>query len=305
MGCLRSVQRAADEAAIEIIVVDNASTDKSVVSVKSQFKWVKIIENKQNLGFATALNQGIRESVTEFVLALNPDAMLVRDSLRRALDLTQLTPEVGVLGFQPMGAWGEAQPAAFRFPSLFREFWNFVPELKRFLTALRPLRLHESDRGKAQSKVAYTSEIRNVESVSGAAMLLRRSLWEKLGGFDERFFLYHEEIDYCTRVRAAGFRVICTNLQVIHLDAQASGYVPARMATNPVLSWRVLGMRYLWEKHRPGLVGAWVTLARMLLLIRVAILALAGIIGVRGREYVDKRTKELQELRRCLAEGAQ
>jgi GT2 family glycosyltransferase len=163
---------------------------------------------------------------------------------------------------------GTPQTSTFKFPSLFREFWNFVPEIKSALhlrqAAQRLGWARRTQEGRAQEAVP-------VECISGAAFMAKTEALRQIGGFDERFFLYHEEMDLCIRLRKAGWGVFhVPHTQVIHWDASASGYRPGCLPDMPLLGWRVAGMDLLWHKHRPGTMHRrWRGLARLLLWLRV------------------------------------
>jgi GT2 family glycosyltransferase len=120
-----------------------------------------------------------------------------------------------------------------------------------------------------------------------------------VGNFDEGFFLYHEEIDLCWRMRKAGWEVwSLPGAQVIHFDAQASGFRANRLPGDPVLSWRIIGMDRLWFKHRKGFPHrAWRFQTRTLLLMRVLLIQGGALLGYRDRDYRRHRVDELLALR--------
>jgi GT2 family glycosyltransferase len=180
---------------------------------------------------------------------------------------------------------------------LFREFLNLVPELKSPLARVA---------SGIKSFISYTitlkkrtqiTKFRAVEAVSGAAVLFRKAVWTAIGQFDPDFFLYHEEIDFCTRVRKAGFEVSLTPVPIIHFDGQASGYRTGRLPQMPVLEWRILGMNRLWAKHRPGLAHSlWRWMAIALFTMRLGLLKFGAFSGLKDGKYVANRVSDLRKL---------
>ena len=260
-GCLESLRRVADEIEFEVIVVDNASADGSAQMVREQFPEVKLIEAGRNAGFAAANNIGLAQAKGKFLFFLNPDTIVPRGTLVQLLrplspalsaqDVekgSRGSPKLAVMGARLVNPDGTKQPSVFEFPNLWREFWNFLPEIKSTLQWMQ----------KAASAflpipVRHSRGPRRVECVSGAAMLVRADAMREVNGFDEGFFLYHEERDLCYRLRDAGWEIwTMPSATIIHYDAQASGYKTSRFPREPILSYRILGMDRLYQKHRPG-----------------------------------------------------
>ena len=257
-GCLESLRRVRDEVEFEVLVVDNASADGSAKMVRDRFPEARLIEAGRNAGFAAANNMGLAQAKGKFLFFLNPDTLVPRGTL---VQLTRhlspaLSPQVvgkggnktAVVGARLVNADGTGQASVFEFPNLWREFWNFLPEIKSVLQTLGRavlafLPIH----------VNHSTEPQRVGCVSGAAMMVRAVAIREVGGFDEGFFLYHEERDLCYRLAAKGWEIwTVPSATVIHFDAQASGYKPSRFPREPILSYRVLGMERLYRKHRPG-----------------------------------------------------
>ena len=176
----------------EIHVVDNGSTDETSSSLPAAFPELHYIRMERNVGFARGVNLAAREAKGDFLLLLNSDARLEPDALRLAVDWMRLNPGCGIAGAQLFRADGRKQNSIANFPSLATELLN-----KFLLRALWPKQFP----GKEQE---YREAVA-VESVIGAFFLVRREVWEKLGGMDERFFFFLEETDFCLRARQAGF----------------------------------------------------------------------------------------------------
>jgi N-acetylglucosaminyl-diphospho-decaprenol L-rhamnosyltransferase len=291
-GCLRSLRRVADEACLEVIVVDNASSDGSAEMVETEFPEAKVVRSGRNAGFATAMNLGIAASAGEFLFALNPDTLVPRETVRKLLTFIKNKPRAAVIGASLTHPDGRPQASTFGEPTLFREFWNFLPEIK---SIFKPGRL-----GQAKPQ----GEPFQVEGVSGAAFLMRRDALRQVGGFDGEFVLYHEELDLFMRMRDAGWEIwTLPAAQVIHFDAQSSGYRADRLPSSPVLQWRIGGMDRLWKKHKsPIQHRLWRAQARGLLRLRMALVAV--ILPFRGQKGMHRhRLSELKELVGSLEGG--
>lgn len=287
-GCLSSLQRVQDETDFEIIVVDNASQDASPDMIASEFPSVKLIQSPENIGFASGVNLARQTAVGDFLFVLNPDCLVPRFTIQKLRSFVLEHTNCAVAGAHITTADGHDLPSVFIIPTLFREFWNFLPELKSRILHWIPLRTASAARRPHQ-----------VESVSGAGFMTRAAHFDAVGGMDSSFFLYHEELDLCVRLKKAGFEVwTLPDAQVIHYDAQASGYSTARLARGKLLEWRVLGMDRLWQKHRtPEQHKKWRRLACRLLKLRIGLLRIAQIFSNSDRKTaICSRIQELKAL---------
>jgi hypothetical protein len=295
-GCLESLRRVSGEIASEIIVIDNASPDRSAIMIRDQFAEVDLIASDTNVGFANAVNQGLQRACGDYVFILNPDTIVPQGSLPRLVKLLRADPRRAVAGATLTDEFGRELASVFKIPTLFREFWNFLPELKSLLLN-NPL-------AAALRRSSGDPLPRRVSAVSGAAFLVRRTALDAVGGMDGEFFLYHEELDLCARLEAVGYEIWTEpSAQVIHFDAQSSGYSPRRLASVPLLNWRVLGMDRLWKKHRTqSQRSQWNRQARWLLRLRILILQLSvGFSAAVRRSEIRQRIRNLKELSGKLA----
>ncbi len=198
--CLKSIA-AANRRVIDlqrVAVVDNASTDGSLPTVDIARLPVSVVRNKENRGFATACNQVAKNSAAEFVLFLNPDTSLLPDSLTDSV-IFMKRPEsrrIGILGIQLLDSNGHIARTCARFPTCLRFFAAMLGLDRAFPAMFPPHFMVEWDH----------RQNREVDQVMGAFFLVRRSVFEALGGFDERFFVYFEEVDFSLRARAIGWR---------------------------------------------------------------------------------------------------
>jgi len=296
-ACLRSLRRAASEAEFEVIVVDNASTDGSTQVVEAEFPEVRLHKADRNLGFAAAMNVALQTARGEFVLGLNPDTLVSGGSIAKLIAFLKEHPKAAIVGAQLTWPDGRLQNSTFTDPTLPKELLNFFPEIKRILKPRDLLRALAPIPRNGNSPPA-----RRVQCVSGGAFLARTRILRDVVGFDEAFFVYHEDIDLCRRLRAAGWQVwSLPSAQVVHLDARCSGYSQYRFSSMPLLAWRLAGMDHYWRKHRSRSAHrAWRRQALALLNVRILLIFAGVLLGFRGRERGLGRIEELRAVKRML-----
>lgn len=171
----------------EVIVVDNASSDGSIDMVKQEFKKVKIIENNENVGFAKGCNIGAKNAKGKYILFLNSDTQVLDNGFLSMVEFLNNNPKVAILGGKLENNDGSAQPSAGKFYSLFNLFI--------MLLGLERLGFLRSSPNKIQK----------VDWVSGACMMFGRDIFERLSGFDEKLFMYMEDMEICFRAQQLGF----------------------------------------------------------------------------------------------------
>jgi GT2 family glycosyltransferase len=217
--CLRTMEEVLGR--LPAVVVDNGSTDGSQRMVREEFPWVLLVENPGNPGYASACNAGIRATDRPYVFILNSDVEFVGGDLEAVLDYLDGHPEVGALGPLVLNADGTRQMSCRRFPSMLAnvvhgflgEVWPDNPFTRSY-----------------QMKDLEGDAPREVDWVSGAAMLLRREAVEQVGGFDEAYFMYVEDVDLCWRLRAAGYAVVYhPGFSLIHHIGRTSAQQSTRM----------------------------------------------------------------------------
>jgi len=206
-ACLRSV-RAQGDVVADCWVFDNASSDGSADMVAAEFPEMRLVRSRENLGFGRANNRVMRESGAGVFALVNPDVELSAGSLRTALGELAREPRAGVLGVSLANPDGSPQPSRFAFPGLGNQ-------------ALEALGLHRlaARLGVATPSVGPERAHHTGPApwVSGACMLVTRELFQRSGGFDEDFFLYGEEMEWCWRAHATGFGVRhTTQVRVLH-----------------------------------------------------------------------------------------
>jgi hypothetical protein len=215
-NALTSVGRAMQGVDGEVFVVDNASDDGSAEMVKAKFPDVHLMVNARNLGFSQANNLALRQARGEYLLLLNPDTVVQEDTFRVMLDFFAGTPDAGLAGCKILNPDGSFQlPCRRGFPT------PWVAFTKTFgLSALFP-----GSRLFGRYNLTYLSqdETYPVDAVSGSFLMLRRGVYERVGGLDETFFMYGEDLDWCYRVMKAGFRVYYVHgTKIIHFKGEST-----------------------------------------------------------------------------------
>ena len=195
LAAVESIVESKDDLTKEIVIVDNGSTDGTETAVRERFPAVTYHYSERNFGFAKANNLGARRSSGKWLLLLNSDARLRRDSLTNAFAYLGRHPECGVLGAQLLNEDGSRQNSIASFPTLATELLS-----KSLLRRLAP--------GRYPGKEHCFNRPVEVDSVIGAFLLTPRRVWDALGGFDERYFFFLEETDYCRQVKLRGWSVV-------------------------------------------------------------------------------------------------
>jgi GT2 family glycosyltransferase len=213
--CLKSIYATTHSIEFEVIVPDNGSTDGSLEFIRKNYPQARIIENGKNLRFAKANNIGIRESQGEYVLILNPDTIIHEGTLDKIVSFANEHPEAGAFGCRVLYADGSYQGCARPFPSIRGEWITAL-----HLNALAYL----SDFFQPGIYVDWKGETeRTVGWLAGCFILFRSDLLKRLGGFDEQFFYYHEDMDLCRRVWQSGYPILFTpDAAITHLGGQST-----------------------------------------------------------------------------------
>lgn len=227
-------------APVEVLVSDNASSDGSVDAVAARWAGdarLRIVRNGVNLGFGAGCNRAAELARGDALLLLNPDCLLEADALARLRAHLAADAGIGLLGACIVDAHGRIEPASRRRdPTLRRAVMS--------LSGLARLAPHYPQfAGIALPRRADAPAVEDVDAVSGALMLLPRALFERLGGFDEGYFLHCEDLDLCRRVRDAGLRVACANdVRVVHGKGSSSRRRPFFVARHKHRGmWRWFG----------------------------------------------------------------
>lgn len=238
--CLASLRGQSGELDLSITVVDNASADDS--AARARQAGVTVVANEVNRGFGAAVNQGARQGRAPWLLLINPDARLEPNALSTLIKAAESGDAIGCVGPRVLDADGTEYPSRRRFPNLWvaaghavlGPIWPGNPATKRYMGA------------DVQRGVAST-----VDWVSGCCMLVNRQAWQDVAGFDEKYFLYLEDVDLCWRMRRAGWRTVWEPaVGVTHVGGGSSKSRPLRS----IMHHHVGAARFFWRSagwHRP------------------------------------------------------
>lgn len=273
--CLDSIFKTITGLDFEIIIIDNNSQDQTVSLIEKKFPQVHLIQNKENVGFAQAVNQGIRKAQGNFILLLNPDMRVLDRAVNKSLEFLIKNSQVGILGCQLLYPDGKIQTSFGRFPSLLTEFLQatflykvlpfgrFIPY--NFLTRRRFKKTHQ------------------VDWLGGGFMMIKKEVIEKIGFLDENYFLYLEDIDFCFRAKKAGFKIYYfPEAKVIHYHMVSTQKDPSQAIINEAKS-----LLYYFKKYNKNIV-----LLKFLIRLRLNL----GVLGYFLLKLFNKRFKELFEV---------
>lgn len=244
--CLSQLQKSIEFAKrqsdrdIEVIVLDNNSTDGSVEMIRHNHPWVRCIANGTNDGFSKGNNIAARECTYETILFLNSDVFLRENTLHEALNIFYNHPEYAVLGCLLKDEKNRFQSAGGYLPTFWNQlFWQTGMESLPFLNIwLKPFHLRSDYLFKRTRQIGW---------VMGAFFMIRRDVFQKLSGFDENIFMYAEEVELCIRVAKAGYKTGYTNkISAVHIGSasqQDHSFEP--------LKAEILSILYIYRKHFP------------------------------------------------------
>ena len=233
-NCIESVYRTTKNLSFELWVVDNGSSDGSVMAVKNFYPLVNIIENPHNLGFAKACNQALRRINGRYAVLLNTDTIVLDGTIETALDFMKKNKNIGLCGGQLLNPDGSKQNSIANIPTLATELLN-----KSLLRKLFPKKYP----GKEHD---FINPI-EVESIIGAFMIVRKEAIDDAGLMDEAYFFFFEETDWCMRMKNKGWRVVHhPDVKLYHLQGQSAKKVHIRAR---IEYWR---SRYIFFKKHYG-----------------------------------------------------
>ena len=235
--CLESLVSQEESNSMEIIVVDNASSDGSPEAVSDQFPIAKLIKNKSNLGFARANNIGIEHSTGDYICLINSDIKVLSKCTKQLYDYMNNNPSIGIIGPKIVNSNLFLQCSCRHFPSL----WN------NFCSAFGLNRIFPNSKICSGEQMIYFKHdrIERVDVIAGCFMMVRRKALEQVGYLDEQFFIYSEDIDWCKRFRDAGWEAIFfPDARAIHYGGASSSNAPIRFSVE-----QEKALLQYWAKH--------------------------------------------------------
>jgi hypothetical protein len=213
---IHSIEKASTNLTKEIIIIDNASDDGSVEFIKEKFPQIKLIANQTNLGFGKANNIGLKQAAGKYILLINPDTLVAEDTFEKMIKFFESNKNVGLAGCKILNPDGSLQLACRRsFPGPWTSFTKVTG-----LSTLFP-----KSKIFARYNLTYLDENKSyeVDAISGSFMMMRKEVYEKVGGFDEQFFMYGEDLDLCYRIQKAGYKVFYVHsTQIIHYKGEST-----------------------------------------------------------------------------------
>lgn len=247
---LKSVQKATESIDAEVFVVDNNSVDGSAEMVKAKFPSVILIENKENVGYSKANNQGILQSSGEYILLLNPDTVLEENTLSKCCNFMDKHPKAGALGVKMVDGKGNFLPESKRG---LPDFWVSIYKL----LSLNKLFPNSKRFGKYYLSYLGQEEIHEVDILVGAFMFMRKKVLDQVGLLDERFFMYWEDTDLSYRITKAGYKnFYYPETTIIHYKGESSKRYTAKFIFIFYRSMMLFVKKHFQSKMFEGLVNA-------------------------------------------------
>lgn len=269
--CLNSVFKFTKGIKFEVIVVDNASTDGSIELVKKKFPQVKLILNDLNLGFSKANNRGIKKAKGKFIFLLNSDTYLLENSFYKLLNNVRSRSMLGVIAPQLLNVDRSFQQSAGYFPHLPQIFYwmSFLDDLPGG-AHLKPYHIdHDS----------FYREGHEVDWVTGAALLISKKAINSAGLLDQRIFMYGEDVEWCFRIKKAGFKIYFSPItQIVHIGRGSDQKIPMR-----ALIGEYKGLIYFYKKHKSK-----IALQILKVFLKIGALVRITVFGVLGRKELSK-----------------
>lgn len=275
---LTSITQNVKNVTYEIIVVDNNSTDGSKELLKTLFKKVILIANKSNLGFGKANNQGAKVAQGKYLLLLNSDTLVCENAIDKMFQFLEKEKSVAAVGSKLLNRDGSLQSSWGMFPKLKTEFY-----FRTFLNQLFP-----TNRISGLFRVsAYDhSAVKEVDWVSGACMMIRKEVFDKIVGFDEQIYMYYEDADLCLRIKKLGWKVyFLPHAQIYHF--YGSSWKKNR--ERAILFNCMSSLHYFRKHHRKW--QTYVLKIFMIIETLMAYLILTPILILKGEEYKDIRSR--------------
>jgi glycosyltransferase, family 2 len=219
LDCIRSIYKYTKDIDFEVIVVDNASSDNSVEAIRESFPIVNVIEPKENLGFGRANNLGAKYAQGEYLFLLNSDTLLIENSIKKLYDFYTENQEklhIGVLGCTLVDKDLNLINSGGDFPTI----WKYI-----FDIPLRTINRIFKTKHSSSTRYIFNQPITKVDMVTGADMFLSKEIFDKVKGFDKRFFLYYEETNMEYNLTKLGYlHYIINHTKIIHLEGGSMAY---------------------------------------------------------------------------------
>lgn len=244
---MTALRRAALGHSLQIVIIDNASKDGSVESIKRNFADCQLIVNQANVGFGRANNQALGLIEGRYVLLLNTDAFVSPDTLDTTVAFMDAHPRCGILGVKLVGRDGALQPSARYFPTP----WNLFLSRTRLGWIFTNVRMVDD--------MAWDhASVRQCDWVPGCYYLVRKTVIDQVGLFDPRYFLYYEEIDHCLAVKKAGWEVVFVpDTTVVHIGGESAKSEGKISENGDQIEALQIESELLYFRKNHGVAGVW------------------------------------------------
>lgn len=249
--CLISLYESSLNTDFEVFIIDNASSE-SIGDLVPLFPQVNFLYNEKNIGFAAANNIGIRKANGKCILLLNPDTVINENSLQPMINYLDTNDDVGIVGCKIFNADGEIERSTHSFPTLVKEFVHANEFIKKIFSYNSFLSKFLGKVLKIKSFESYWDHdnIKEVDHVTAACMMIKKEAIDNVGLLDEAFFLYNEEVEWSFRFKKAGYKsVFLPESSIIHLFGYSTKQRVQKQAVNNLLVERYRGMFYFFQKH--------------------------------------------------------
>ncbi len=239
-ACLESLRAHTAGVSYEVIVVDNASPDGTADLVERDYPWARVIRRRTNGGLSAAINDGVAAASGRFVMQLNPDVRFDSDVLAPLARYLADHPDAGIVAPKLLNDDGSLQLSCRSFPGYSTALFNRYSVLTKLMPGNR------YSRDYLMADYDHTSE-RDVDWVSGAALMFPRAVFDRLGGWDAGFFMFNEDVDFCRRAHDAGYRVVYHPASALYHSIGASESTSSRLV--------IERHRSMWRYYRKHLRG--------------------------------------------------
>ena len=270
-NCLSSILKFTKGLSFEVIVIDNDSSDGSQAMLKKKFPQVKLILNNQNLGFSKANNQGIKKAKGQYIFLLNSDTYLVENSFKKLLTNIKSRSKLGVIAPQLLNENQTIQQSAGYFPHLPQIFFwmSFLDDLPIGML-FKPYHIdHDS----------FYKNGQQIDWVTAAALMIPKKVIDEIGLLDPQIFMYGEEIEWCYRIKKAGYKIYFSPItKIIHIGRGSHKKIPTQAFIGEYKS-----LIYFYKKYKSKFA-----LQILKLLLKIGALARVIIFGVLGRKKLAK-----------------
>ncbi|MFH1061306.1 MAG: glycosyltransferase family 2 protein [Candidatus Omnitrophota bacterium] len=237
LDCVKSIYSGHELSGFEIIIIDNASSDDSLIQLKKEYPHILLVNNKENLGFGKAVNQGIKIANNKFILLLNPDTIISSGCFDKMIAFLRNNPKAGACGPAIYNSDKNLQMSCHHFPGLLDIVFDKTHLNKIF--SKNPLF------GRYQMSYWAHDTLREVDWLTGACFMIRAELFRAVNGFDPGFFMFSEDIDLCLRIKQKGFKCFyLPQATIIHYQSGSSDVIKNK---SPVIAWESLIL--FWQKH--------------------------------------------------------